>query len=182
MLWRFSQLPARERLGLGLACAAVLLWATDFFVVNPTLLKLKLMDVEIKKVKSLVKYNRKELRYKDSVEKQYQEVKSLIGVANSDQVGLDFKGDIDDMAPQNSISVKSRKLMEPVTTDFLETYFVNIGGFEADLSALLNFLNELQNAPGLLRVQKLTIQSQAPNSVVKGSMIISKAMTLAEKE
>jgi type II secretory pathway component PulM len=182
MLWRFSQLPAREKLGLALACAALLLWAGDFFVVTPTLKKLKLKDLDIKTAEKLNKDYQSILRYEDSVNEQYKEVKNLIGIADSAQVGLDFKGDIDNMAPQNGISVKSRKLLTPALTEYLQTYFVNIGGFECNTAALINFLNSLQQAPGLLRVQKLTIQSHAVNDSVKGSMIISKAMTLADKE
>jgi hypothetical protein len=182
MFGKLTQLPPREQAGLALACAALLLLGTDSFVVRPIALELKRMDAEISAAKEEVKDNRLALRYKDSVEKQYEEVKNLIGVSKNEQEGLNFKGDIDDMAPRNGIKVKSRKLLEPVPTDFLETYFVSIGGFESDILALIHFLYDMHNAPGLLRVQKLTINSQVPNTMVSGSMVISKAMTLAEKQ
>jgi len=182
MFSRLSQLPQREQLGLGIACAALLLLAADHFVVKPVSWKLKQLDVKIKMAEEQVDKNRKSLQYAESVEKQYAQVKDLIGVSKSDQEGLDFVGFIDDMAPRNGVSVKSRKLQTAPPSDYLETYFVTIGGFESETVALINFLNEIESSPGLLRVKKLSISSQAPNDMLKGSLVISKAMTLADKQ
>lgn len=182
MLERLSQLPPREQVGLSLACAAILMVAADHFVVRPVFAELDRMDVSIAvKEKEITDYH-EALRYKGSVEKQYNEVKNLIGVSSSDQDPIDFKGRIDDIALQKGIRVNSRKLLKETTTDFLVTYFLQIGGFEAEMSALINFLNEIQQTPGLLRVQNLTITSQTENNAVKGTLTISKAMTLAEKQ
>ncbi len=182
MLGRLSQLPPREQVGLAVACAALLLLAADHFVVKPVAWDLKRMDINIKRAEKLVKDNSKVLQYKDSVESQYAQVKNLIGVSSSEQEGMDFKGDIDDLAPRNGISVKSRKLLPMVPNDFLETYFVSIGEFESEVVALINFLNEIHNAPGLLRVQRLSVSSQTMDNMVKGSLVISKAMTLADEQ
>jgi len=182
MFSRLSQLPQREQLGLGLACAALLLLSADHFVVKPVSWKLKQLDVKIKMAEDQVTQNNKSLQYETSVENQYAQVKDLIGVSKSDQEGLNFVGYIDDMAPRNGVSVKSRKLQTDPPSDFLETYVVNIGGFEAETLALINFLNAIESAPGLLRVRKLSISSQAPNDMLKGSLVISKVMTLVDKQ
>ena len=182
MFSRLSQLPALEQLGLGMACAAVLLLAADHFVVKPVSWKLKQLDIKIEAAEQKVAFDYKSLQYKKSVEEQYAQVKDLIGVSKSDQDGLDFVGCIDDMAPRNGVSVKSRKLQTEPPSDYLETYFVKIGGFEASINALINFLNEIETSPGLLRVQKLSISSRAANDMVKGSLVISKVMTLADKQ
>ena len=182
MLERLTQLSKWEQLGIPVAFAMLLLFVADRWVIKPISLEIKKLDAELVAARQEVIDNNKALRYKESVEEQYAQVKDLIGVSKDSQEGLNFKGDIDDMAPRNGIKVKSRKLLKPDVSDFLETYFVNIGGFEADIGALIHFLYEAHNAPGLLRVQRLVVGSQAPNSVVSGSMIIAKAMTRAENQ
>ncbi len=182
MLGRFLQLPPREQVGLSLACAAVLLLSADHFVVKPVFAELKRMDVSIAEKEKKVEGHLKTLRYKESIETQYEQVKNLVGISSSGQEAIDFKGRIDDMAPQSGISIKSRKLLPPTPTDFLVTYSLQIGGFEAEMAALINFLHQVQETPGLLRVQRLTVTSQSENDSVKGTLTISKAMTLADEQ
>jgi len=182
MLERLTKLSPNEQKGLALACAMLLLLAADHWVVEPVSLEIKRLDQEIRETDNNLRDYHKALRYKDSVERQYAGVENLIGVSKNNQEGLNFKGDIDDMAPRNGVKVKSRKLLPSRVTDYLETYFVNIGGYEADITALIHFLYDIHNAPGLLRVQRLAIGSQAPNSVVSGSMVISKSMTMPGQE
>ncbi len=182
MLERLSQLPPREQIGLCIACAAILLVTADYFVVEPVFAELDRMDVSIEEKESKVKGNLKTLRYKDSIETQYEDVKNLVGISYSGQEAIDFKGRTDDIAPQSGIRVKSRKLLPATTTDFLVTYFLQIGGFESEIAALINFLHQIQQNPGLLRVQRLTVTSQAENNSIKGTLVISKAMTLAEEQ
>ena len=72
--------------------------------------------------------------------------------------------------------------LTPETTDFLVTYAVEISNFEAETLSLINFLHEIQSAPGLLRIQRISLTSQDETTMVKGSLVISKVMTLAGEQ
>lgn len=183
MLGRLSQLPPREQAGLGIACAFVLLLIADQIVVSPVTAVLSRMDIDIEVATKQCEHNKQVLRYETSVEAKYEQVKNLIGVSPSEQEAVEaFKSSIDEMALRNGISLKSMQHLTPEPTDFLVTYSVEIGDFEAETLALINFLNEIQNAPGLLRVQRLSLNSQDETTMVKGSLVISKVMTLAAEQ
>ena len=183
MLDRLSQLPPREQLGLGLACACALLFVADQVVVKRVSKTLNSLDVDIEVASKQVAHNQEVLQYKKSVEAEYEKVKNLIGVSAPEQQAIEtFKSHIDEMALRNGISLKSMQHLAPETTDFLVTYFVEISDFEAETLSLINFLHEIQNAPGMLRLQRMSVTSQNENSLVKGSLVVSKVMTLAGEQ
>ncbi len=183
MLGRLSQLPPREQMGLGLACAFVLFLVADQVVVKPVFKTLHSMDVEVDVASKQVAHNQEVLQYRESVEAQYEQVKNLIGVSGPKQEAVEaFKSSIDEIALRNGISLKSMQHLAPETTDFLVTYFVEISDFEAEALSLINFLHEVQNAPGMLRLQRMSVASQNENSTIKGSLVISKVMTLAGEQ
>ncbi len=183
MLGRLSQLPPREQVGLGLACVFVLLLISDQVVVKPVSKILDRMGVEIEVAEKQDDDNREMLQYETSVEVRYEQVKNLIGVSTSEQESVErFKSSIDEMALRNAISLKSMQHLTPEPTDFLVTYFVEISDFEAETLALINFLQEIQSAPGMLRVKKMALSSQDETTIVKGSLVISKVMTLAGEQ
>lgn len=183
MLGRLTQLPPRELVGLCAACAFVLLLIADQVVVKPVLAVLDRMDVNISVAEKQIDHNREVLRYKESVGAQYAQVKNLIGVSAPRQESIEtLKSTIDEMALENRISLKSMQHLTPQTTDFLVTYFVEISDFEAEMPSLLHFLHDVQTTAGMLRVQHLSVTSQEENATVKGSMVVSKVMTLAGEE
>jgi hypothetical protein len=183
MLGKLSQLPPREQIGLGLACALVLCFVADQVVVKPVSKILDDRDADIEVLEKEIAQDKELLRYEDSVKVQYEQVKNLIGVSGPEQETIEqFKSDIDEMALRNGLSLKSMQHLTPEPTDFLVTYFVDIGDFEADVLSLINFLYEVQMAPGMLRMQNLSLTSQEESSTVKGSLVISKVMTLAAEQ
>ncbi len=183
MLGRLSQLPPREQMGLGLACAFALFFIADQIVIKPVSKTLARMDVDIEVAEKQVTHNKEVLQYRESVEAQYEQVKNLIGISGLEQEAVEaFKSNIDEMALRNGISLKSMQHLAPETTDFLVTYFVEISDFEAETLSLINFLHDVQNAPGMLRLQRMSVASQNESSEVKGSLVISKVMTLAGEQ
>ena len=183
MLGRLSQLPPREQMGLGLACAFALFFIADQIVIKPVSKTLARMDVDIEVAEKQVSHNKEVLQYRESVEAQYEQVKNLIGISGLEQEAVEaFKSNIDEMALRNGISLKSMQHLAPETTDFLVTYFVEISDFEAETLSLINFLHDVQNAPGMLRLQRMSVASQNESSEVKGSLVISKVMTLAGEQ
>jgi len=183
MFARLSQLPLREQAGLGIACVFVLFLIADRIVVKPVSGILGRMDVEIAVADQQSDQNREVLQYEASVQARYEQVKNLIGISAAEQDSLEsFNRSVDEMALRNAISLKSMQHLPPDATDFLVTYFVEVSDFESETQSLLNFLHEIQSAPGMLRVQKISLASQDESTTVKGSLVISKVMTLAGEQ
>lgn len=180
MIEKLMQLPFREKAGLVLALALVALYVTDLTVAKPLVRQVRALDAAISVEQQRLHRHRKTLAYEDSVRQQYAEVKDLIGVAGAEQEAIEtLKNEIDEMALGSGIRLKAMRHLPPERTDFLVTYVVEISDFEAETAALINFLDTVSQAPGLIRVRQTTIASQATDSVVSGSMVITKVMTRA---
>lgn len=183
MMGRLSQLPMREKAGLVFALVLVAFLITDHLVVKPLVRRLRSLDVAISVETRHLDQNKKVLSYEKTVEKQYESVKNLLGISGTEQESIEaFKNEIDEMSQRNAIRLKSMRHLAPERTDFLVTYIIEISEFETEVVALISFLNDIGNASGLIRVRDVVVTSQGANSVVSGSMVISKVMTLAADE
>jgi len=178
MIDRLMQLPRREKLGLCFCLALVALYVTDVTVAKPLVRRVRELDASIRVEAERLNRYRKTIAYEGSVHKQYAAVKDLIGVSGTEQEAIEtFKNAIDEMAQRNAIRLKAMRHLPPESTAFLVTYVVEISDFEAETAALINFLHTVSQAPGLIRVRQAVITSQSTDSVVSGSMVITKVMT-----
>lgn len=183
MIERLLQLPTREKIGLIAALVVVPLYITDLTVVKPLIRKARELDTTIAVEKEQLDRYRKTLAYEDSVKQQYSDVKDLIGISGSEQEAIEtFKNEIDELALRNAIRLKSMRHLTPEATEFLITYVVEISDFEAETAALLNFMHMVSQAPGLIRVRQTTLSSQSTDTVINGSMVVTKVMTRETSE
>ncbi len=180
MIEKLMQLPWREKAGLVFALALVALYVTDATVAKPLVRRVRRLDTAISVEQQRLDLHRKTLAYADSVRQQYAGVKDLIGVAGPEQEDIEtFKNEIDEMALRNAIRLKAMRHLPPERTAFLVTYVVEVNDFEADIAALVNFLHTVGQAPGLLRVRQTAIAAPGTDTVVSGSMVITKVMARA---
>jgi hypothetical protein len=180
MIEKLMQLPMREKTGLVLALALVALYVTDVTVAKPLIRRVRSLDTAITVEQQRVNRYRKTLAYEESVRQQHAGVKDLIGIAGAEQEVIEtFKNEVDEMALRNGIRLKAMRHLPPERTAFLVTYVVEISDFEAETAALVNFMHTVSQAPGLIRVRQAVIASQGTNTVVSGSMVITKVMTRA---
>ncbi len=178
MIEKLMQLPLREKAGLVLCLVLVALYVTDVTVAKPLMRRVRSLDTAISVQRERLNRHRKTLAYEDSVRQQHADVKDLIGVAGAEQEVIEtFKNEIDEMALCNGIRLKAMRHLPPERTAFLATYVVEISDFEAETAALVNFLYTVGQAPGLIRVRQTAITSQGTDSLVSGSMVITKVMT-----
>jgi hypothetical protein len=183
MIEKVAQLPVREKAGLALALVLVALYVVDITVAKPLVRRLRKLDVAIAVEDKRLNHNRKVVSYEDSVLAQYGTVKDLIGVSGTEQETTEtFKNEIDEMAQRSGVRLKSMRHLTPERTAFLITYVIEISDFEADTPALINFLHGISLAPGQIRVRNLVISSQGSDSVVSGSLVVTKVMTQAGDE
>jgi len=183
MIEKLMLLPLREKAGLALSLALVVLYVTDVTVAKPLMRRIRALDTSISVEQERLNRHRKTLAYEDSVQQQYAVVKDLIGISGTEQEAIEtFKNEIDEMALRNAIRLKAMRHLAPERTEFLVTYVVEISDFEAETPALINFLHTVSQAPGLIRVRHTVLASQSTDAVVSGSMVITKVMTQAAGE
>lgn len=183
MIEKFAQLPMREKAGLAVALLLVAVYVVDATVTKPFVRRLRTLDVAIKVEENHLNRNSKAVSYEDSVQAQYGKIKDMIGVTGTEQETTEiFKNEVDEMAVRNAIRLKSMRHLTPERTEFLITYVLEISDFEAETPALINFLHAISSASGQIRVRNLVVSSKSSDSLVSGSMVLTKVMTMAGEE
>lgn len=178
MIAKLSQLPLRERLGLLISIAFVVSLLTDAFVIKPALHYIDDLDAQISARQSEIRESRGVIQYADSVEQQYSMVKDLLGVTGPESETIEaFKNELDELAIRHGVQLRSMRHLSPDETDYLLTYIVEVGDYEAEMASLLRFLYAVNEAPGLMRIRSMSIESRSTDSVVSGTLSVTRVMT-----
>lgn len=179
MIDKLSRLPIREQIGLAVALSVVGVMLVDAAVVKPSLRYLQALDADIAAAEAARSHAGSVLQYEDSVQVQYEEVKSYLGVSGPETETIEaFKNQLDEMAIEHGVQLRSMRHQQPEPTAYLVTYVIRIGEFEAAIPSFIRFLHAVSQAPGLMRVRQVTIQSQSEDLSVTGSFQVTKVMTL----
>lgn len=173
----FKKLGPRERFALGVAllCAVALL--LDFLVVRPVTGMLDSLDTVIVQEEAALAYARSVVQWEDEVAAEYGQISGRLGQAGSTAETIDaIKGEIDELSRGVDLTINSMSHRDPVQTGFIENYSIELGEFEAEVGALLRFVDAVRRSPGMLRVERLNIVPNRSATSARGSMLISKAM------
>ena len=177
---KLDQLGPRERIGLGIAVFCILALLIDRLVVASLLTRFRELDVQIVEAAGNVAYNRRVMKQRDEVAREYETVKGMLGETSSPAATIDaMKGEIDDLARKAGVVLFSMEHRDPEKEEFYQTFLVEVGNFEADMQSLLGFLHELRNRQGMLRVSRLSVGPKKGTELVRGSILITKVMMLA---
>lgn len=174
---KLAKLSSRERSVLVLGVIVLALLALDFMVVRPVMRESARLGAEIEKEQSTLRSKLSVGQWKPSVEKDFESVKGLIRKAASQSEEIaNMKGEVDDLARKTSLTVASMEHREPRTTEFYDEYIVDIGKFESDRRSFLEFLEELQSSPGMLRVSRMSITPGSAPDQIRGAVTVTKVM------
>ncbi len=86
------------------------------------------------------------------------------------------------MAIEHGVQLRSMRHQQPEPTAYLITYVIQVGEFDAEIPAFIRFLRAVSQAPGLMRVRQVAIQSQSGDLMVNGSFQVTKVMTLESEQ
>ena len=177
---KLDQLGIREKIGLGVAVFCVFALVVEKLVVQSMVAKYRAWDAEIEALAVSVALDRQILQSRDAVIREYEGLGDVLGkVTSRDEALTGMNGEVDDLARRTGVSLQSRENREPVKMGWGEEYSVVVSSFEADIQNLLTFLYELQKAPGMFRLNKLTVNPGKSKGAVKGAMSITKVMVPA---
>jgi hypothetical protein len=155
--------------------------AVDGLLVRPMARRLAVLDAGIQAEESRLAYQDRVLESREAVRKRYEAARGLVGVASSPAAAIDdLKGEIDELARRHNIVLQAMDHRESKTDGASQEFWVEIGKCEAGVSDMVGLLCALRDSPGLLRVDRLTLGPAGSVDRVKGSMLISKVMLLAE--
>lgn len=175
MAWlKLERLGWRERAGLSLAVACIVVFAADRLVVQPVLQRLRDLEDEIRREELGLAYNVRVLASEQRVAGQYDNVRDLLGSAPSTAQAIDeMKGQIDGLLSDAGVTLRAMEDRRTEGLTVCDEYSVDVK-FEAATKSLIRFLYELPRLPGTLRVSKLQIAAGREPGMVEGSMLISK--------
>lgn len=175
---KFDRLSTREKFGLTLAAVFVFVALMRWVVAAPVLGVIQGMDDKIVELRSKLSVDASYVQQEPTIRAEYQKVKDLLGQTSSDAKAIDeMKGEIDDLARKHKVDVPSMEGREPRKKSYYYTeYFVEISSFESDTKDLLEFLKSVQDAPGMMRVVRLSVGPTRSATRVKGMMLLAKIM------
>jgi hypothetical protein len=176
-LGKLDRLSGREKAALFVALLLVFAAATDNFAVRRIVNTLRGLDEQTDAARKTLAYRFEELRWEAAVAQRYAQIREQLGVApSSAQAIADMKGQIDTLARQDAVSIQKMDHREPKPGEGFEEFTVDVGAFESDVKSMLRFIQDVRQAPGLMRIVSLDIKPGAGKDLVKGSMSISKLM------
>lgn len=180
MMERLGRLGPRERAFLTVGSLIILALLADRFVARPVLRTFAGLRADAEQQAMLYRYNRDVLAGEESVRAAYAAAGRVLGRSGTRSEAIDsLKGQIDDLAAKCGIVVHSTDHREPEGEGPYDQYDIDIKRFTADMRGLLTFLYEIQAAPGMLRVERMTLQPRREEGRLEGSMLISKVTVSA---
>jgi type II secretory pathway component PulM len=174
---RFAELSLRERMGLIAAVGFILLAIAQQFVFAPAIRQIRVLDKRIEAARELQAKQRSLLAIQDTVVENYDKVRDRLGVSeDAATMNEALKERIDEMALASGVVLRARKHLPHESERFVVTYVVEVSEFEGDVESLIDLLQRIETADGLLRVEQLSVKSQPESDKVTGAMRITQVM------
>jgi hypothetical protein len=178
---KLGKLGWREQAGLLIAVVCILGILLNAFVVRPTMRSLGELQTRVLAAKDVVETDLRILARESEIVPAHALVGDMVHVAESESAAINrMKSSVDELRRQYGLVFKSIDHRPPAEGAFVDEYFVDVGQFEATMDSLLRFLDGLNKAEGLFRVGMLRLRPGEKGRLVKGSMLITKAMLAAE--
>ncbi len=173
---KFDALKPREKVGLLIALCVLFVVIVDRVIVSPLLRHCDDMQASITLAEMELAHQRLVLASGPEIEQSYRAVEDLIGPAGSDTETVDaMKGELDNLARAAGLEIVSMQHRDPEKRVYVQEFIVDIGKFEGSMPALLQFLHDLWNAPGLLRVRSINAGLSRDGSKIEGAVRVTKA-------
>jgi type II secretory pathway component PulM len=174
---KLAKLSSRERNGLVIGVVFLALLGLDWMIVEPVVRQSSRLGEGVAQARKDLRDKLAVRQWKPSVAKDFKDVEGLLRKATSQSEEIaNMKGEIDDLAHKTSLTVSSMEHRAPKPTEYYDEYIVDIAKFESDRRGFLDFLDELQNSPSMLRVSTMSITPGTNPDQIRGSMTITKVM------
>lgn len=178
-----DKISDREKSWILVALFCVIAVMLDYLVVSPVIEKFKVLDARIAKEEFALNKNQSVMQHRKTVEVEYAAVKGQFEEFSVSAKAIEgMKGQIQDVASRNQLVIISSEDREPSEGKYCDEYGFELKQFKTTVSQLLDLLYELHKTPGMLQVDRLTLNrpSQEAGRQLEGSMLITKKMIRGE--
>ncbi|MDD5422527.1 MAG: type 4a pilus biogenesis protein PilO [Candidatus Omnitrophota bacterium] len=178
MIEFIKKISGKERMGLFIALAFVLVVLTDRLVVSPIAGTFSRLDRESKMAVRQLSALLRNMEQKDTVSVEYQKYIQHIKKAPSDEEDIArMLGEIEGLARMSSLSVSDMKPQPSRTIGSYRQYSVEVEA-EGTEESIVKFLHNLNNSLQLLRAEKVRISLKEKSSAdIKMSVLVTKLVT-----
>jgi hypothetical protein len=175
---KLDALSPRVKLIAGAAAGVFILGAMQFGVVFPLAKNIAVKDARLERLAKEVRAGEGRLLQKSEIDAEFSKFAGALGKPGSDSEAIGaMKEEIEELMAKTGLAGDPplhREPRLPKDSEFGREYLVELLKLEASTEVLQNFLDELRNASGLYRVEKLTLAGGRNDSWSKGSMLISR--------
>ena len=177
MFW--DKLSRKERVGLSLALAFILVAFLDRLIVSPIRNRVRQINQSIHISEKQLAHDLRNVRQKDQIEKEFEKFVGYVERSGSDEEEVaKILGEIESLARQSGIYLVDMKPQAPKDIDFYREYTIEIE-VEGEMIQLTQFLHQLNISPQLLRIKKLRLTSKEEGQTgLKSSMVITKVLVI----
>jgi len=172
-----DKLSKREKIGVFLGVAFLLVVFLDNLVIKPVTARVKALNMEIKTSEAQLSRYLRNLNRKDWVLEKYQKYTKYVKKGGSDEEETaKILGEIETLARKSNLTLADMKPRMPRAIGFYKEYTVEIE-VEGGMNSLASFLYQLNNSTQLLRAEKVRLYPKKKGSpVIKGSIVVTKIL------
>ena len=174
---KLSQFSKREKIIALISAGLILILLIYFFLLEPMLGKLDAINTEIETQELRWRKNLKILSQEAEISNQYQKYADFVRPKASDEQEMaNILSEIEAVAKEVNIRILDMKPQKIKTLEFYKSFGVDLI-IEGQLKDITHFLYNLQNAPHLLKTDKLHLEKESVvQPVLKASLLVSKIL------
>lgn len=175
-MW-LSHFSKREKFIALMTAGLVLIFLIYNFLLEPMLRKVEALNTEIAAQELRWRKNLRILSQEARVSSQYQKYAELIQFKGPDEQEMaNILSEIEAVAKGINIRILNMKPQKIKVMEFYRNFSVDLI-IEGQLKDITRFINDLQNAPHLIKVDKLHLEKESVvQPVLKALLLVSKIL------
>jgi len=175
----WDKLSKKEKIGLSLAMAFMMIAFFDRLIVSPIRGKILKINQSIKIGEKQLAHDLRNVYQKDKIEEKFKSFSGYIERSGSDEKEVaKILGEIEALAGQSNIYLVDTKPQTPKKIDFYKEYIIEIE-VEGEMTSLTKFFHQVNISSQLLRIKKLRLSSKnEEGTILKSSLVITKVLNL----
>ena len=180
---KLDNLGSREKIMLGAAAVALAGMMLSLLAL-PFISGVDEIDRECVIRQKQVARSRSLIGSEEAVVADFMQIESMLGAALSDAESIsEMKEDVEDMARAAGLTFDPPSHNEPVSDSALpwREYVVELARCEGSMKSLLAFIDALEGAPVVYRIEKMSISPAKSGTGVSAAIVMSRIMLPPEE-
>lgn len=181
-----ARMNGREKLGVAVMAIVVAVWIIDWTVIGRVVNRLGTLTEQTVAAARLLRFNYDMLQLKPRVTGEYDKVRATLELPLTDEeiIAETDNGTIRPLLEEYGIQVESARSIPSTLPPVGEAreYVLEFTGIDADAAKLLEFMDAVNQAPGLYRISQVKLGPGNGPQRVKGSIAIARLVLRMKEE